>query len=69
VSNADSSAAITATSQQPLLVTATARPPLDEQQPLPPRNTGPTLEGNQQQTIPNQVVRQQEQQHTSSTNL
>jgi hypothetical protein len=69
VSNADSSAAITATLQQPLLVTATARPTLDEQQPLPPRNTGSTLGGNQQQIIPNQVVRQQEQQHTGSTNL
>jgi hypothetical protein len=69
VSNADSSAAITATSQQPLLVTGTARPPMEESQPLPPRGNGPTLGGNQQQIIPIQAVRQQEHQHTGSTNL
>jgi len=54
VSNADSSAAV---AQQPLMVTATSRPPIEEQhQPLPPRTTG----SNQQQVIPNQTVRQQE---------
>ncbi len=55
--------------QQPLLVTATARPPVEDQQALPPRNTGSTLGNNQQQIIPNQTVRQQEPQHTGSTNL
>jgi Ras GTPase-activating protein-binding protein 1 len=60
VSNADSSAAVT---QQPLLVTAPSRPPIEEQQqhqPLPPRTTGQTSGGNQPQVIPNQTVRQQE---------
>jgi hypothetical protein len=42
---------------------------MEEQQPLPPRGTGSTLGGNQQQIIPNQIVRQQEHPHTSSNNL
>ncbi len=50
-------------------MTATARPPIEEQQPLPPRATGSTLGGNQQQIIPTQVIRQQEHQHIGSTNL
>ncbi|CAF0924509.1 unnamed protein product [Rotaria sordida] len=73
VSNADSSAAVAATSQQPLLVTATVRPSMEEQQqqqqPLPPRSSVPTPAGNQQPIIPIQTVRQQEHQHTGSTNL
>ncbi|CAF2734895.1 unnamed protein product [Rotaria sp. Silwood2] len=68
-SNADSSAAVVATSQQPLLVTATVRPPMEEQQPLPPRGNASTLAGNQPQIIPIPTVRQQEHQHTGSTNL
>jgi len=56
-------------SQQPLLVTAATRAPLEEQQPLPPRNAGSVHGGNQQQIIPNQTVHQQEHQHTSSTNM
>lgn len=60
---------MTGTSQQPLLVTATARPPMDEHQSLPPRSTGASLGGNQQQIMPTQVVRQQDHQHIGSTNL
>ncbi|CAF3368130.1 unnamed protein product [Rotaria sp. Silwood1] len=69
VSNADSSAAMAATSQQPLLVTATVRSSMEEQQPLPPRSNVSTLPNNQPQIIPIQTVRQQEHQHTGSTNL
>ncbi len=50
-------------------MTATTRPPLEEQQPLPPRNSGPTHGSNQPQIIPIQPVRQQEHQHTGSTNM
>lgn len=50
-------------------MTATVRPPVEEQQALPPRNNGPTITGNQPQMIPTPTVRQQEHQHTGSTNL
>ncbi|CAF0970800.1 unnamed protein product [Adineta ricciae] len=67
-SNADSSVAPV---QQPLLVTANARPPVEDHQPLPPRGASSTHGTNQQQqNIPNQAsVRQQEHQHVGSTNL
>ena len=57
--------------QQPLLVTANARPPVEDHQPLPPRGATSTHGTNQQQqNIPNQAsVRQQEHQHVGSTNL
>ena len=46
-------------------MTAAVRPPpVEEPQPLPPRNGTQALAGNQQQT-----VRQQEHQQTSSTNV
>ena len=61
---------MTATSQQQhLLVTANARAPIEEQQPLPPRNTGSSLGNNSQQINSSQVGRQQEQQHAGQTNL
>ena len=68
VSNAETSAPVA--HQQPLLVTATVRPPVEEHhQALPPRGHTSTMGNNQQQVSHNQVIRPQEHQHTSSTNL
>jgi len=57
--------------QQPLLVAGTARPQVEEPQPLPPRNAHATLGNSQSAGLPNQVARQQEQpqQHAGSNNL
>lgn len=53
-------------SQQPLLVTATARAPaMPEQQPLPPRSNGQTMPNSHPQVIPSQV----EHPHSDSSNM